>query len=250
MTPMTPTRHALELAEAGFSILPCQHNKTPACQHGYKDATRDPRMIRAFFEGNPCALVGVATGAVSDLAVLDIDAKHPVAHRWWAEHRALLLPTWVVRTRSGGLHLWYHHAPGLRCSAGLIAPGIDVRADGGYVISWHAAGLPVLCDAERAPWPLWLPAQPKAASRDPEPLRVPDDRQTAALIRFVALSPESQRNCRLYWAACRMAGMVASGFLAAAQAEALLVHSAMHAGLGEIEAQKTSRSGLGVGGRH
>jgi hypothetical protein len=34
------------------------------------------------------------------------------------------------------LHFFFQHAPGLRCSRGLIAPGVDVRADGGYVIWW------------------------------------------------------------------------------------------------------------------
>jgi hypothetical protein len=41
------------------------------------------------------------------------------------------------------LHLIFQHAAGLRCSAEKIAAGVDVRAIGGYVIWWPAAGLPV-----------------------------------------------------------------------------------------------------------
>lgn len=244
ITPMSPMRHALKLAEAGFAVLPCLPNKAPACIHGHKDATRDPRAIRTLFEHRPYALVGVATGAVSDLAVLDIDAKHPEASMWWTKHRDLLLPTWVVRTRSGGLHLWYRHVPGLRCSAGLIAPGIDVRADGGYIIAWQVAGFPVLCGAARASWPQWLPTHSKTVPRRHEQIRVPDDRKVTALIRFVALAPETQRNNRLYWAACRMARIVASGLMDAGIGEALLVSAAIHAGLSESEARSTARSGL------
>src|SRR5262249_19890833 len=47
-----------------------------------------------------------------------------------------------------------------RCSASKIARGIDVRAAGGYIIWWPAAGMPMLCDAPLAQWPRWL-ASPK-----------------------------------------------------------------------------------------
>ena len=75
---------------------------------------------------------------------------------WWASHRDRLPVTRVHRTRSGGLHLVFQHAPDIRCSAGRIAPGIDVRGNGGYVIWWPATGLPVLSNAPFAPWPDWL----------------------------------------------------------------------------------------------
>jgi hypothetical protein len=126
--------------------------------------------------------------------VLDIDAKHGEAHAWWATHRDQLPPTRTVRTRSGGLHLWYRDAPGLRCNVGAIASGVDVRATGGYVIAWHVAGLPVLRETSLAPWPAWLRLPALAPShRDREPLRVPDDRQTVALVRFVALACTGRR---------------------------------------------------------
>ena len=247
--PMTPLEHAIRLAEDGFATFPCNRRKRPTCDHGFKDASADPAAIRDLWQQCPGELVGIATGAVSDLAVLDLDAKHRGAHEWWAAHRARLLPTRVVRSRSGGLHLWYRHAPGLRCSTSAIAPGVDVRAEGGCIIAWHAAGLPVLCQTALAPWPSSLrPPRAAPAQRVPETPRVPDDRQIAALVRCVATAPESQRNSRLFWAACRMAGMVASRLLAKGEAEALLVHAAMHAGLPVIEARRTSRSGLAAGG--
>lgn len=42
----------------------------------------------------------------------------------------------MVRTGSGGMHLFFAH-PGhaVRNSAGLLAPGLDVRGDGGYIIA-------------------------------------------------------------------------------------------------------------------
>jgi hypothetical protein len=248
MSPMTPMDHALRLADDGFATFPCNYSKAPACPHGFQDASTDPAVIRGLWQRHHGELVGIATGAVSNLAVLDIDAKHAEAHSWWEARRTRLPQTRTIRTRSGGLHLWYRDAPGLRCSVSMIAPGVDVRATGGYVIAWQAAGRPVLQDAPLPLWPEWLsPKQIVAIQRAPEQPRVPDDRQIAVLVRFVSSAPAKQRNNRLFWAACRMAGMVSSRLLAKSEAEAMLVYAAMHAGLSEIEARKTARSGLATG---
>jgi hypothetical protein len=241
--------HAMQLAEEGFAVFPCHRSKKPACAHGFRDATNDPAQLRALWGVYPGELVGIATGSASNLAVLDIDAKHRTAHEWWAAHRAQLLPTSVLRTRSGGLHLWFRNMPGLRCSVSAIASGVDVRAEGGYVIAWQCAGFPVLVHAPLARWPDWLShaGNPRVVEHFSEPARVPDNKQLAALVRFVATAPEQQRNVRLFWAACRMAGMVNSHYLSESEAEELLVAAAKHAGLPESEARKTARSGLATG---
>ena len=188
MSPMTPMDYALRLAEDGFATFPCNRSKAPACPHGFRDASTDAAAIRALWQRHRGELVGVATGAVSNLAVLDIDAKHAEAHSWWEAHRTQLPQTRTIRTRSGGLHLWYRDAPGLRCSVSMIAPGVDVRATGGYVIAWHAAGLPVLRDGRCNLAGMVVAEADCGHQRAPEQPRVPDDRQTAALVRFVASS--------------------------------------------------------------
>lgn len=241
---------ALDLAKVGRAVFPCLPSKAPACPMGFKAATSDQTALAGLWHSHPGELVGIATGAASDLSVLDID-QIPAGRDWWAANRDRLPPTRAIRTRSGGLHLWFHNLPGLRCSAGIISPGIDVRADGGYVIAWHCAGLPVLRDPpDLAPWPVWLlPAKPQPHQRPPERPRVPDDVQTDALVRFVRAAPERQRNTCLYWAACRMAAMVASRLMSEAEAESLLIGAATHVGLPQIEAAKTIRSGLAAGAR-
>ena len=88
MSPMTPMDCALRLAEDGFATFPCNRSKAPACPHGFRDASTDAAAIRALWQRHHGELVGIATGAVSNLAVLDIDAKHAEAHFWWAAHRA------------------------------------------------------------------------------------------------------------------------------------------------------------------
>jgi hypothetical protein len=43
----------------------------------------------------------------------------------------------------------------MRCSVGQIAPNVDVRADGGYIINWQRQGLPCH-EVPVADWPDWL----------------------------------------------------------------------------------------------
>jgi len=88
--------------------------------------------------------MGVPTGAVSGLDVLDVDAAGLV---WLDQNYSRLPATRAHETRSGGRHLLFNHAQGLRCSAGRVATGVDVRADGGYVIWWPREGFE--CSAMR-----------------------------------------------------------------------------------------------------
>lgn len=240
---------ALRLAADRCAVFPCHLSKRPATPRGFKDASRDPDVIRVLWHRWPGDLIGIATGEASGLAVLDIDAK-PEGRDWWREHRARMPATRTVRTRSGGLHLYFHHLPGLRCSVSVIAPAIDVRADGGYVIAWAAAGLPVVHQGPLASWPAWLTAPKQLLARhDVERPRVPDKPGIAALVRFVAHAPVRERNNRLFWAACRMSSLVRSRMLEEHNAEAILVAAAREAGLPDAEARRTAQSGLAAG-RH
>ena len=71
------------------------------------------------------------------LFVIDLDtSKHPEATDWLESNAPYLPETRQHRTKSGGLHLFFKHRDGLRNSAGKLAPGVDTRGDGGYVIWW------------------------------------------------------------------------------------------------------------------
>ena len=149
-------RDALILASQGCHCLPCAWSKRPTSPHGFQDASGDPVALRELWARHPGSLVGVRAGSASGLDILDLDRKHRDALQWWNAHRDRMPVTRVHRTRAGGLHLIFQHSPGTRCSANRIAPGVDIRADGGYFIWWPTMGLPVLSDAPVAPWPDWL----------------------------------------------------------------------------------------------
>jgi hypothetical protein len=89
--------------------------------------------------------------------VVDVDTKNGAkgAEWFWAQYEALPKTRMVV-TESGGYHIFFVHAAGLRGSVNRIAPGVDVRADGNYVIDWSREGLPVAHSGVFAPWPDWL----------------------------------------------------------------------------------------------
>jgi hypothetical protein len=239
---------ALELARTGLAVFPCAHNKHPRTPHGLLDASTDPGALRKLWAQHPGPLVGIRTGSGS-VDVLDLDTRAP-AREWWSLNRINIPPTQTHRTRSGGLHLLFQHAPSLRCSTSKIARGVDVRADGGYIISWPAAGLPVLHDSKPAPWPPWLLAELKPPMPPPPSrLVIPDDRRLEQLLRCVASAPEGQRNAITYWASCRFGEMVGTGLISETDAVAAIVAAAMVAGLPHNEAMATARSGLRTAGR-
>ena len=143
---------ALELAATGVPAFPCLANKHPATPHGFKDATADPDKLQWLWAEYPGELVGVPTGNTSGIDVLDLDAKHVEAIAWMKENRRRFPQTRKHRTRSGGAHLLFQHDDAMTCTVAKIALGVDTRANGGYVIWWPAAGLPIISDAPPAPW--------------------------------------------------------------------------------------------------
>src|SRR5262249_7112527 len=133
--------HEAEAMIDRLPIFPCDLSKHPLTAHGFKDARHG-----ANWKGWP--LVGFATGATSNIDVLDIDPNG----RKWFDLNFDALPTTRAHSTQRGLHLLFKHAPGLRSSSNKIAPGIDVRADGGYAVWWPREGLPIE-DAPICEWP-------------------------------------------------------------------------------------------------
>jgi len=178
------------LAGRPLPAFPCRADKRPATPHGWKDATDDPARFEDLLMDalGMASLIGVPSGAVSGVDVLDID---PAGLGWLAENEHRLPTTRRHQTRRG-VHILFRHCPGLRCSAGKVAPGCDVRADGGYII-WHpTTGLPVSNPDELAPWPGWLltMAQSGEARGDTNAsIHISDD--VAAMRRSLSLYPKT-----------------------------------------------------------
>lgn len=125
----------------GFAIFPTGRDKKPLVRGGFLAATRDCEQLEAWFQRWPDAVIAAATGALSGIFVLDLDAKHGKNGLEALRAAGITLPrTWTARTPSGGCHLYFAHPAGggLKCGAsvklfGRELPGCDTRGSGGYV---------------------------------------------------------------------------------------------------------------------
>jgi hypothetical protein len=123
---------ALAYAEADFPVFPLlPRSKKPLTSHGFKDATTDAAQIQRWWGENPRANIGMPTGKASELWVLDIDS--PEGDTWLMAQGEL--PETPIQRTSKGKHLFFamHEGLKLRNSQGKVA-GVDVRADGGYIV--------------------------------------------------------------------------------------------------------------------
>lgn len=159
----TPLAAALSYAARGWPVFPVHSirergtqctcgrrdcgspGKHPRTENGLKDATTDERTIRGWWQRWPDAGVAIATGR--GLVVVDIDVHKGGDDSYVDARRALgdVPDTVEVITGSGGRHIYLAAPEGVavRCSAGQLGPGLDVRGDGGYVVappSLHASG--------------------------------------------------------------------------------------------------------------
>ncbi|MSR84697.1 MAG: bifunctional DNA primase/polymerase [Candidatus Latescibacteria bacterium] len=109
--------------------------KHPRTEHGLKDATTDPTQIRKWWEQYPDANIGIPTGAVSGFDVLDIDPRHggDISLEVLEAQHGKLPETSEQITGGGGRHILFRHTPGLKSRNGVL-PGIDIKADGGYIL--------------------------------------------------------------------------------------------------------------------
>jgi hypothetical protein len=235
---------AINLARnVGYAVFPARADKSPACPHGFKNASTDPCEIARLWHRFPGELIGIATGTVSRLWVLDVDQKHRSAWEWWQANHHRLLPTRTYATRSGGLHLHFRAGDVIGCSTGRISRGVDTRGDGGYVIHWFATGLACFDHHPPAPWPPWLRSavvSPPRPAVGPRAHTAPAEAAVAGILRRVAEACEGERNAVLFWATCRLA----ERGLRRCDIEALLVPTAVNIGLSEPEVRRTITSAL------
>lgn len=129
---------ALRLAAKGFPVfrlmpgskLPLSPKLGQTTETWPNEATTDPDKIERIW-GNTDYNIGIATGSIF---VIDIDTKNGKLGLENARALELDFDTYTVETPSGGLHLYYADE-GLATSAGKLAPGIDTRGAGGFVVA-------------------------------------------------------------------------------------------------------------------
>jgi hypothetical protein len=154
-------RAALAYAEKGIPVFPCK-GKKPLTRRGFKDASTLTQQITAWWNAHPDANIGIPTGKISGLLVLDVDGERGGFGGLEAleAERGEITRTRTHSTGSGGVHHLYKY-PGEHFgnSSGTLPSGLDIRGEGGYIIAPPSATThpyTVLDDAPLAASPEWL----------------------------------------------------------------------------------------------
>ncbi|WP_329076631.1 bifunctional DNA primase/polymerase [[Kitasatospora] papulosa] len=278
---------ALNAAQHGWHVFPLRpgdkrpalHGET-ACPHtspcagGHvkweQRATTDPDRIRAAWSTGAFN-IGIATGP-SGLVVIDLDWPKPNNDQDAPDGAANLAAlceragqpvprTRTIRTASGGTHL-YFSAPAaarLHNTAGTLAPLVDTRAWGGYVVAagstinghTYAVDGPALIN----PLPPWLmkilvPPHPNTSTPTPGPTPVPVRAHRYAETALqreqsaVRAAPEGRRNATLLASVRAVGRFVAWGDLPRHTVEAAFQAEGEAAGLTAAECRATITSAL------
>jgi len=127
--------YALAYARQGYRVFPLvPDGKTPLTTHGFHDATTDEAQIESWWGQQPDANIGIATGRVSGIVVVDVDRHGEDGTK--ALEQLELPPTQVVRTPRNGYHFFFRY-PDVGEIGRVVAalPGIDLLGDNGYVVA-------------------------------------------------------------------------------------------------------------------
>jgi putative DNA primase/helicase len=171
---------ALNYAKAGYPVIPLQNlviekglprcscrdwkncdrqGKHPRTWHGLKDATTNLETIKFWWRKWPNANIGLLTGKKSNIFVLDVDPKSGglFSLEELQDSYGELPATLTAITGSGGQHLIFKYPDvRIRNSASLIARGLDIKSDNGYIVAapslhisgahyqWHGVNTPIL----------------------------------------------------------------------------------------------------------
>lgn len=215
---------ALAASRRGWSVIPVHTVRGGRCSCGDRACPapgKHPRIrweehqrraagedeIRRWWGRWPDANLGLVTGTVSGLVVVDVDPRHggdDALAELEARHGELP-STPEVLTGGGGVHLYLRH-PGRPVPSGPIAPGVDVKADGGIAVappSLHVSGAryewEVAAHPDAVPMadvPAWLldlvdgAREPGGAVRDPGPRTPREQREFADLWAVLGVEVE------------------------------------------------------------
>ncbi len=250
---------AQHYASLGVPVFPCvPGEKRPLVAHGFKDATADPDQVDAWWRRWPEANIGIPTGPISGIEVVDVDVKGdeprgPVS--WQRATQAGFLDGWAahVVTPSGGLHAYYPAADIEQRSWASGNAQLDFRGTAGYIVAPPSR---TLIDGQVAAYQLldlatgevqpvdaaalreFLDPRPVRAAWQGQPFRGTLEERTQRIAAWLGGREQSERNQGLYWASCRLAENGAT----LAEAFSALGPVAEQIGLAPPEIARTIRS--------
>lgn len=246
---------AAAYAAAGIAVFPCvPGGKRPLTEHGFHDATTDLNQVGAWWRRLAEANIGIATGHGVDVIDVDVHATgtgFPVLRTLQQEN---LIAGWgtVVRSPSGGLHLYYPSSPDSEARSWSRGRAhVDFRGTGGYIIAppsvintAHGQRRYEVIAHGRNPRPVDSGAIRDLLTPASEPRTRPSadgpgrDGSMEELVEWVGMLTKGNRNAGLFWAACRLT----EAGLSHSDSYALLEPAAARTGLETREIASTIQS--------
>jgi hypothetical protein len=236
--------------------------------HGFHAATADPDRLAEMLRRHPRGLLAVRTGGASGTVVIDVDPPGIGTMRMLVAE-GVLPRTLAAVTGRGGYHMVYAHPGGkILSGAGKGGPGVDVKADGGYVVAppsvhpvtrrpYRWLGSP---GDDLTPLPEFWTGRLRESTRPPRsaqavsiPARGRGGYAMAALryeLEEVLSAGEGTRNTSLHLAAWNLGQLVAAGMLAEDRTESLLCQAGERIGLPPAEVRRTVASGFRAAAQH
>src|SRR5581483_2759319 len=262
MTANNMLKAALDYAERGLSVIPIKPQaKQPLIKwKPYRGRRATPNEIRAWLRQWPDANIGIVTGAISGIVVLDCDSDDAMAFaRQWG------LPELAPRVKTGnGWHIYFAH-PGYRVRNFVKQDGdaIDLRGDGGFIVappSVHPSGSAYRWELKAddlPPIPDWLaqiiaekpkkPTQQNGNGHNPQAYSGTTPYARAALqaeLEKLRNTPEGSRNDQLNRSAYNVFRLMAGGDLPEDETYSAVYGVALETGLEHDEITATLNSAL------
>lgn len=117
--------------KAGFSVIPLKLKSKEPLINWKEFQTRKATELEInewFMSG--LNNIGIVTGKISNLIVLDADGLSGLEYL-----KKNHINSNVSVITGTGKHLWFRYQDGIKNSASAIAPGIDIRGEGGFVVA-------------------------------------------------------------------------------------------------------------------
>lgn len=133
----TLKQSALGYARMGYSVIPLRpRDKRPMVDFMWAEYQKRPateKEISEWWDKEPNANIGIITGQISGIVVIDVDVDKGGSYEFIAK----ALPTGQIsQTGSGGYHFIYDYPYGTTDKIhNRVTTGVDIRGDGGYIVA-------------------------------------------------------------------------------------------------------------------
>ncbi|MBP5698804.1 MAG: DUF3987 domain-containing protein [Alphaproteobacteria bacterium] len=222
-----------------IKVIPVKkQDKKPLTNHGWKDASDNEVVLQEWNKQFPNCNIGIPTGAINNIFVVDVDGESGAQSLMALENTYGKLNTPTVDTGKGK-HLYFKMPENvdIKCSTSKIAPHIDIRGNGGYVVappSIHPNG-------NKYTWINFDFSQdfPTAPEWLIDLINNPEKTDIDMLLDEIANAPEGTRNDRLLSNTIKIFNSADRQFRDISEIKEDVVNAALESGLTKAETVKT-----------